>query len=102
MSKVVASFVVTPLGTSSPSISKYVASVLDTLEKYNLKYQLTPMCTVIEGDEEVIFKAIQDIKSSIFSMGVQRVVYTLKVDERIDKSLTIESKLKSVKKNLNK
>ena len=102
MSKVVASLIVTPLGTSSPSISNYVASVLDILDKYDLKYQLTPMCTVIEGDEEVIFKAIQDIKSNIFSMGVQRVVYTLKVDERIDKALTIEGKLNSVKQGLNK
>ena len=102
MSKVVASIIVIPLGTSSPSISNYVASVLDILDKYDLKYQLTPMCTVIEGDEEVIFKAIQDIKSNIFSMGVQRVVYTLKVDERIDKALTIEGKLNSVKQGLNK
>ena len=59
------------------------------------------MCTVIEGDEEVIFKAIQDIKRNIFSMGVKRVVYTLKVDERIDKTLSIEGKLNSVKRNLN-
>jgi len=101
MSKVVASLVITPLGTSSPSISRYVASVLDILDRYNLKYQLTPMCTVIEGDEEVIFKAIQDIKRNIFSMGVKRVVYTLKVDERIDKTLSIEGKLNSVKRNLN-
>jgi uncharacterized protein (TIGR00106 family) len=95
---VIASLVVTPLGTDTPSVSKYVAHVLEILDKYNLKYQLTPMCTIIEGEEEIIFQAILDIKRHMFDMGIKRVVYTLKVDERTDKQLTMEGKVQSVKK----
>ncbi len=98
MAKVVASLVVTPLGTATPSVSKYVAHAIDVLEQFGLTYQLTPMCTIIEGEEEDIFKAIQEIKKEMFKRGVKRVVYALKVDERIDKTLTMEGKLQSVNK----
>ncbi len=98
MAKVVASLVVTPLGTSTPSVSKYVAHAIDVLDKFGLTYQLTPMCTVIEGEEEDIFRAIQEIKKEMFDKGVKRVVYALKVDERIDKTLSMEGKLHSVNK----
>jgi len=98
VSHVIASLVVTPLGTDTPSVSKYVAHVLDVLDKHGLKYQLTPMCTIIEGEEEAIFQAILDIKRQMFDMGLKRVVYTLKVDERTDKQLTMDGKLESVNK----
>ncbi len=96
MAKVVASLVITPLGTATPSVSKYVAHAIDVLEQFGLAYQLTPMCTIIEGEEEDIFKAILEIKRQMFENGIKRVVYTLKVDERIDKTLTMDGKLQSV------
>ena len=99
MARVVASLVVTPLGTETPSVSKYVAHVLDVLEEHGLSYTLTPMCTIIEGEEEKIFQAILDIKKQMFEMGLKRVVYTLKVDERRDKQLTMDGKIKSVNRH---
>ncbi|RLE00057.1 MAG: thiamine-binding protein, partial [Aquificota bacterium] len=46
----VAEVTVVPLGTGSPSLSVYVAKALKILEQSGLKYQLTPMGTIIEGD----------------------------------------------------
>ena len=71
MAHVIASLTMIPLGTSTPSVSRYVADVLDVLDTHNLKYQLTPMCTIVEGDEEKIFKAIIEIKKNMFKMGIK-------------------------------
>ncbi len=99
MAKVVASLVVTPLGTATPSVSQYVADALSVLDKYGLKYQLTPMCTVIEGEETEIFSAILEIKKILWNKGIKRIVYTLKVDERKDKTLSIDGKIEAVRKH---
>jgi len=99
MARVIASFTIIPLGTSTPSVSRYVANVLDVFDSLKLKYQLTPMCTIIEGEEEEIFKAIVEIKKKLFEMGLKRIVYSLNVDERIDKPLTMSGKIESVQKH---
>jgi uncharacterized protein (TIGR00106 family) len=96
--KVVASLVITPLGTCSPSVSKYVAVAENVLSEMGLKHMLTPMATVIEAEEEEIFRAVVEIKRRIFEMGVQRVVYTLKVDDRLDKRLTMDGKIEAVRR----
>ncbi len=99
MARVIASFTIIPLGTATPSVSRYVANVLNVFDSLKLKYQLTPMCTIIEGEEEEIFKAIVEIKKKLFEMGLKRIVYSLNVDERIDKPLTMSGKIESVQKH---
>jgi len=42
MGKIIAEVTVVPLGTCSPSLSKYVAEVEKVLRKFNLKTHLTP------------------------------------------------------------
>ena len=43
---------VIPVGTGTPSVSEYVAEIQKVLRQYEgkIKYQLTPMSTLIEGD----------------------------------------------------
>jgi len=44
-----------PLGTSTPSVSKYVARAVSVLrQEKDVKYELTSMGTIIEGDLEKI------------------------------------------------
>jgi hypothetical protein len=46
--------VMVPLGTGTPSLSKYVAGVEKVLDRYGkLKHTLTPMSTIIEGDLDI-------------------------------------------------
>lgn len=96
----VAEIIITPLGTGSPSLSKYVAKVHKVLEKYNVKYQLTPMSTIIEADVDTIFKIAREMHEALFSEGIQRVVTNLRVDDRRDKELTMEGKVKAVMEKL--
>lgn len=88
---------IAPMGTGSPSISQYVAAchkVLD--EAKDLKYQLTPMSTIIEGDLDRIFAVIRLMHEVPFNAGAMRVSTLIRVDDRRDKELTMAGKVKAV------
>ncbi len=86
-----------PLGTGSTSVSKYVADchkVLVTEER--VKYQLTPMGTIIEGDLDIILEIIRRMHEVPFENGAQRVSTSIKIDDRRDKIGTMAGKVNSV------
>ena len=91
---------VIPLGTQSASVSEYVADAVKILEHNNVKYQLTPMGTVIEADsvERLLDVAGQMHKTVLHRLD--RVVTFIELDERKDKKLTMEDKLRSIREKL--
>ena len=91
---------VVPLGTSSPSVSDFIAKALKIIKDSGLKYELTPMATVIEGDIPQLLKIVEQIHSSLFDDQVKRIVTTIKIDDRRDKKITFKSKVQSVLKKL--
>jgi uncharacterized protein (TIGR00106 family) len=92
---------VVPLGTGSPSVSEYVARAVGILRNEpGIHYELTPMGTVIEGELGQLLALAQRMHGSAFTAGAVRVVTTIKIDDRRDKPLTIEGKLKAVKDKL--
>ena len=92
---------VVPLGTGTPSVSRYVARAVQILrEQTGIKYELTAMGTIIEGDLAQLMTLVQEMHRSAFNEGVQRVVTTIKIDERQDKLATIDSKVTSVHQKL--
>jgi uncharacterized protein (TIGR00106 family) len=94
---------VVPVGTSKPSVSEYVAGAVRILKKEpGIKYELTAMNTIIEGDLDKLLALAQRMHRSAFAAGAKRVVTTIRIDERIDKPLTIEGKIKAVKDKLEK
>jgi len=94
---------VVPVGTQSPSVSKYVAGAVRLLQKEpGIKYELTAMNTIIEGDLDKLLALALRMHRSAFDAGAQRVVTTLRIDDRRDKPLTIEGKVKAVKEKLGK
>lgn len=100
MAKVHAEIGVLPIGTSSTSLSKYIAKGVNSLKKIDgIRYQVTPMGTVIESDSiDKIFEASKAVMSAVFDMGVTRVETILKIDERRDKDHSLEDKLRSIEK----
>ena len=92
---------VVPVGTETTSVSRYVARAVQLLqEERDIKYELTAMGTIIEGDLEHLFALVKKIHLSAFDMGAKRVVTSVKIDERRDKPSTISSKVASVKEKL--
>ena len=92
---------VVPVGTGKASVSEYVAGAVRILQKEpGIKYELTSMNTVIEGDLDKLLSLAQRMHRSAFDAGAQRVVTTIRIDERRDKPLTIEGKIKAVKEKL--
>lgn len=88
-----------PIGEGS-SVSKYVAQCEKILEKSDLKHQLSPMSTTIEGDLDEIFKVIREMQESVFDKGAGRVYSVIKVDDRRDKEASFEQKIDSVKSKM--
>jgi len=91
----VAEISIVPLGTGSPSVSKYVAKALEVVRASGLKYELTPMATVVEGSVEEILKLVGDMHRAVLEDAV-RVVTSLRMDDRRDKPLTMEGKVRAV------
>jgi len=83
-----------PLGTETPSVGKYLEPVLEVIRASGLKYKLCPMGTVVEGSVEEILNLVKACHEAIFKAGAERVVISLRIDDRIDKPLTIEGKMR--------
>ena len=92
---------IVPLGTHSPSLSKYVARAVEVLEhQKDVLYKLTPMGTILEGDLDKILGIVRQMHESGFDGAVQRVVTSIKIDDRRDKISTMEAKVSSVQEKL--
>lgn len=91
-----------PIGTGSTSVSSYVAEVHKVLEQHanRIKYKLTPMNTVIEGELPVLMEVIQQMHEVPFQKGAARVSTTIRIDDRRDQESTMEKKLQSVQAKL--
>lgn len=92
---------IVPLGTGDTSLSKYVAKCHEVLEKEKeIKYMLTPMGTVIEGDLDKILQIIRRMHEIPFGEGAKRVSTQIKIDDRRDKKSSMEGKVESVESKL--
>jgi len=91
-----------PLGTKTASVSRYVAKAVNLLKKEeNIIYKLVSMGTIIEADSvEILLNVAGKMHHIVFDEGVERVVTTIKIDERKDKKLTMEGKIRSVEKRI--
>ena len=86
---------VMPVGVGE-GMSDYVAVAYQVAKKSNLKVELTPMGTVLEGDVDQIFRLAREMHLALFTKGAKRVVTHLKLDERRDKVQGIEDRMKVV------
>jgi uncharacterized protein (TIGR00106 family) len=92
---------VVPLGTGSASVSDYVAGAVKLMRtEPNITYELTAMGTIVVGDTDTLLALAGKMHRSALAAGAVRVVTSLKIDERMDKPLTIEGKKRAVNEKL--
>ncbi len=97
----IAEISIVPLGTKTPSVSKYVARAVKVLQQEkDIKYEITAMGTIIEGDLDKILMVAKKMHEATFNEGVARVITTIKIDERRDKALSMKGKLDSLRREL--
>jgi uncharacterized protein (TIGR00106 family) len=95
--QIIAEITIVPLGTATTSLSRYVAACLDAIKQApDISYQLTAMGTIVQGPLERVLELAQNMHEVPFAMGAKRVVTTINIDDRRDKSITIEGKVKAV------
>lgn len=91
---------VVPVGTQNPSMSPFVAECVRLVDQQGLKYEITSMGTEVEGAVEELLRLAGQMHRAPFGKGAQRVVTTIRIDERRDKELNIAGKKKAVLKRL--
>lgn len=98
---VIAEVSIFPLGTESPSISRYVAAAVKELEASGLRCTLGPMGTTVEAETtEEIYAAVARAQAAVFDLGIGRVYTVLKMDERRDvQGRSAQDAISSVRQN---
>jgi uncharacterized protein (TIGR00106 family) len=91
-------FSIVPLGQGA-SVSKQVAEVIAIVEKSGLPYRLNPMGTVLEGTWDDVMPLIKTCHDAVIAEG-ERVVTTIKIDDRKGRTNMLEQKIASVEKHL--
>jgi uncharacterized protein (TIGR00106 family) len=93
---IIAQLSIAPVGKGT-SLSKYVKVAVESIKKQNVKYKTNAMATVIETkDLETLFNVVQKAHNAVLNGGTERIITELKIDDRRDKNITIESKLNSI------
>jgi len=87
---------VTPIGTGSPSVGRYVAEAIRVIEASGLRYELRAMHTEMEGELAALLAVVPRIHEACFALGASRVSTVIKIDDRRDAPSSIASKVRSV------
>lgn len=106
--KVVAEISITPLGKRysddelPTSIRNEIAIAIDAFKKVKgIKVLVTGMSTQMEANSiQEILKAIEYAHQSLKDKGILRIITSIRIDERLDKSETLEERAKSVQEKL--
>jgi len=94
---IIAQLTIIPIGEGN-SVSKYVKTVIKSLEESGVKFQSNAMSTVIEAEDlKTLFEVVGKAHDAVLKMGAKRVITELNIDDRRDKEATIESKLEAIK-----
>jgi len=87
---------VVPIGTGETSVSSYVRAAIKIIEEAGLDYQLNSMGTCVQGEWDEIFSTLKAVHDQLAKMGCNRIVTTVKIDDRRDKFSTMEAKVAAV------
>ncbi len=93
-----AEFSIVPIGSGS-SVSDRVSKVLDIIDKSGMPYRLNPMGTVVEGEWEEVMTLVKKCRDELMK-NEDRVLISIKIDDRKGSRNRIEAKIDSIEKRL--
>jgi uncharacterized protein (TIGR00106 family) len=92
----IAAVSISPVGEGA-SVSRHVAAALRVArEQTRVRVRLDPMFTTLEGELEDIFALVREMQEAVFRAGAVRVGTVIKIDERRDRAVRMEDKLRAV------
>ena len=99
----VAEISIEPIGTCSASFSNIVRDTVSVLNNEpELKYDVTPMGTVIEGDRTRILEAAGRMEEACLQAGAERCLLTIRLDERVDRPSSMKRMEEEVEARIKK
>lgn len=99
--KVIADISVVPLGVGV-SLSPYVAACERVFAAAGLAPRLHANGTDVEGEWEVVFAALRRCHETLHEMGAPRVASTLRLGTRTDRAQSLDDKVRSVERELDR
>jgi uncharacterized protein (TIGR00106 family) len=87
-------FSMTP-SVQEESKSRYVARIIDLIDKSGLPYQLTPMGTIIEGEWAEVMAVVTDCFKAL-AVDFPRINSQIKIDYRAGTTSRIKSKVDAI------
>ena len=97
---IVADIRAVPVGTGT-SLSRYIKAIHKMLDDEGVSYLPGPMSTAVEVETLDELMGIVDLTNQVLvDMGVQRMLTTINIDYRLDKEISIESKIEATEPEL--
>lgn len=86
-------------GGKGESVSEYVARILDVIDRSGVRYQLTPMGTILEGDWSEVMGVVTACFQAL-QTDCARIGMNLKIDYRAGPESRLTSKIEAVEQRL--
>ena len=83
------------------SLSPYVSRVLHVVDKSGVRYKLTPMGTILEGEWDEVMKVVT-ICFKELQQDCKRISTNIRIDYRQGKKSRMQQKINSIERKLNK
>ncbi len=99
--KVIVDLCLVPMGVGV-SVSEYIAICEKILQEAGLKTHLHAYGTNIEGEWDTVMTAIKRCHEAVHQAGAPRITTTIKLGTRTDREQSMEDKVESVKRKLNR
>jgi uncharacterized protein (TIGR00106 family) len=96
----IAAVSISPVGAGT-SVGRFVAEALAVVRAQDrVRFELGAMFTTLEGDLDEIFALVRRMQEAVFAGGAKRVSTVLKIDDRRDRAVRMEDKVRAVQERV--
>ena len=93
---IIAEMSIAPFGMGT-SLSPIVKEAVKVIKESGLKYEVGGMSTTVEvPDLDTLFDLVKKAEAAEINAGAKRILINIKIDHRLDKDITINSKRTAV------